>query len=317
VIPAPSMTRIRGGRSKSRAIFFGVKRAVKAYAGIWADVWQGFADGTLRTWRLLPRLLWLLALLAACVFVVVWGIHTERDFTIVGWSVNSAIVAFLMLPTALCELSARRRLDMMTPFAKVSAGTLLLRKPSWPKQDEIPTYPGVTYGWRAWKLVYDQNGWFRLSSLFVPTAWPHRERLEAFCQASGAETDHSAPARECDCGVWATRTDAVIRCLFDSFLLERGELIVYGKVALWGRVLEYERGFRAQYAYPSELYAPRVALLEGGRMVFVPSNATEESQRLLEIHGIEGWAVPKLAEAYGVSVKEIPDRRIYEAYEWT
>jgi hypothetical protein len=29
---------------------------------------------------------------------------------------------------------------------------------------------------------------------------------------------------------------------------------VYGKVALWGRIIEHERGYRAQYAYPLELW---------------------------------------------------------------
>ena len=34
-----------------------------------------------------------------------------------------------------------------------------------------------------------------------------------------------------------------------------GKVLVIGQVNLWGYVIEFERGWRAQFAYPSQLYA--------------------------------------------------------------
>ena len=33
-------------------------------------------------------------------------------------------------------------------------------------------------------------------------------------------------------------------------------MVAYGKVALWGRVIEHEHGYRAQYAYPQSIVVP-------------------------------------------------------------
>jgi len=37
-------------------------------------------------------------------------------------------------------------------------------------------------------------------------------------------------------------------------LLEDDDLYCWGRVALWGRVIECENGCRAQYGYPQELF---------------------------------------------------------------
>lgn len=52
---------------------------------------------------------------------------------------------------------------------------------------------------------------------------------------------HDAPDPGCSCGIYAAET---------ADQLPGGQ--VYGKVKLWGSVIPGERGYRAQYAYPSE-----------------------------------------------------------------
>lgn len=93
--------------------------------------------------------------------------------------------------------------------------------------------------------------------------------MEAFCKADSMslrlyeQPAHQAPARDCRCGIWGLKSEW-------DFLHQTGTTRavvghVSGKVALWGRVLEYALGYRAQYAYPYELYAyhndPRLPLL--------------------------------------------------------
>lgn len=57
---------------------------------------------------------------------------------------------------------------------------------------------------------------------------------------------HEAPDASCTCGFWAVRDEA-------SLGKTRG---AYGRVAMWGRVVEYAHGWRAQYAKPIELWLP-------------------------------------------------------------
>jgi hypothetical protein len=56
---------------------------------------------------------------------------------------------------------------------------------------------------------------------------------------------HEAPQYDCQCGFYATKEPDEQWATYS---------VVYGKVALWGRVIEHERGYRAQYAYPLELW---------------------------------------------------------------
>lgn len=56
---------------------------------------------------------------------------------------------------------------------------------------------------------------------------------------------HTPPGEDCTCGIYAAA---------DLALCPPAE--IYGKVKLWGKVIPGEHGWRAQYAYPSVLYAP-------------------------------------------------------------
>jgi hypothetical protein len=68
------------------------------------------------------------------------------------------------------------------------------------------------------------------------------EVAEAACKHARM---HAAPNVDCSCGLHATR---------DVDLLRRTKSpSVLGRVALWGRVVEHQHGFRAQFAYPQRL----------------------------------------------------------------
>ena len=103
-------------------------------------------------------------------------------------------------------------------------------------------------GWRAWKV---HRG--RLYSTVWGNLWPERTRLEARCGLGGRSSPgglrgmHDAPALQCDCGIYAlkTREDA----LYLARQITAPDISAIGRVSLWGRVVETQRGYRAQYGY--------------------------------------------------------------------
>lgn len=58
---------------------------------------------------------------------------------------------------------------------------------------------------------------------------------------------HTAPARDCGCGLHAAKDPRLLPTVRD------GPVSVVGTVGLWGRVIEHEHGYRAALAYPLAL----------------------------------------------------------------
>jgi hypothetical protein len=104
---------------------------------------------------------------------------------------------------------------------------------------DLPLYPEAIVGWRSW---YVTDG--RLSSLTFDHKWPVGKELVARCN----ETKHRPPYQRCGCGVYALKSLEILRR--SSYF--NGEC--FGQVALWGKVIEGEDGYRAEFAYPKALY---------------------------------------------------------------
>lgn len=76
-------------------------------------------------------------------------------------------------------------------------------------------------------------------------SWPNH-RLEAVCLRGFR---HTAPSPSCGCGMWGFRErEQLLRAISPSL----GTWAI-ARVHLWGRIVEQERGLRAQYAYPYEV----------------------------------------------------------------
>ena len=104
-----------------------------------------------------------------------------------------------------------------------------------------------------------------------PVPWQVDDARVAKCFALGG---HEAPHRECNCGFAA------------YYELPREPDVpareaVWGVIAAWGRVIECEHGFRAQFARP-------IALLKRG----YPGDAYERGRRLE--NAAEAYAIPLL-----------------------
>lgn len=108
-------------------------------------------------------------------------------------------------------------------------------------------------GWRVWNLSEGEGGPRLLPAGSGVDSWEPRRAAEARCGASGILTasigKHAAPDIRCRCGVYASRT-------LDAFERPRPAwppAPVIGTVSLWGTVIEHERGWRGQFAYPSRV----------------------------------------------------------------
>ena len=104
--------------------------------------------------------------------------------------------------------------------------------------------------WRIWRLRSDPDrGAVEpvLESCVYGDPWPTREAFAAAC------ADHPGPAPACGCGIYAvtTREAALEWARWAQSALPHP--IVIGRVQLWGRVLPYSAGYRAELAYPYEL----------------------------------------------------------------
>lgn len=132
---------------------------------------------------------------------------------------------------------------------------------NWGLESVIRGEPIVAY--RAWLAEMPT---LLLRSYVVAYVWPRKVRTEAFCKgddtpvwpgenfANVVQPCHHDPAvlpgEYCSCGIYAfkTKQDA------QWWMQERNKRFVYGEVFLWGRVIECDSGYRAQYAYPKSVY---------------------------------------------------------------
>jgi preprotein translocase subunit YajC len=117
---------------------------------------------------------------------------------------------------------------------------------------KIPDYISPVVGYRVWH--WDATG---LKSLNGERWLPGRP-LAAVCRAGAngfisglARVTHypnELPYLKCTCGVYAAKTiEHLHQCGYKKFE-------VHGEVYLWGTVVEHERGWRSQFAYPKTFF---------------------------------------------------------------
>jgi hypothetical protein len=120
-------------------------------------------------------------------------------------------------------------------------------------------------GWRLWHVRLHEGDYRLESFTWHHVSWPAGRRLDASCAVHGDD----APVAGHECGIYAFRTRELAEDLLRRYTGVRqrygpvpeepppprlGRPVALGRVSLWGRVLEREHGFRAQYAYPYDLF---------------------------------------------------------------
>ena len=129
--------------------------------------------------------------------------------------------------------------------------------------DVSDTYILPIVGYRGWLL---REG--KLSSYVVDNFWIPQKANVAQCGGyenvkfwgphkiqSGpqliAHASYAAPLAECGCGLYAFKTLPYLV----EWLEHREPNIVVGEVYLWGKIVDCQYGYRAQYAYPKRFYS--------------------------------------------------------------
>ena len=154
-----------------------------------------------------------------------------------------------------------------------------------------PDYAAPIVGWRGW-FVVEAEGAFRLCSIVHHTLWPPRQELVASCRRSGHRlkpelpAKHTAPEAACRCGIYASESAAVATpFLSGSRTPARQSLgFVLGRVSLWGKVVECQRGWRGERAYPASIYVP--LLSAEGRLLLARSTGAETVALALGSYGV-------------------------------
>jgi hypothetical protein len=108
----------------------------------------------------------------------------------------------------------------------------------------VATLAEPIHAWRTWTLLGSRDG---SRVRLAPIAgggrpWPPRRPAEASCTR---HRSHVRPELDCTCGLHAVESPDELRRTRDPAVL--------GTVALWGRIVEHEHGFRAALAYPQRL----------------------------------------------------------------
>jgi hypothetical protein len=99
------------------------------------------------------------------------------------------------------------------------------------------------FGWRYWQLSPRR---LLRSVTQHEFEWPPGRVLKAVC----VEVGHPAPADRCNCGLYANPD---LEALREHGLCLAPDVIVLGQVALWGKVVDDEPSYRAEFAYPARL----------------------------------------------------------------
>lgn len=122
--------------------------------------------------------------------------------------------------------------------------------------DEFGTEPLL--GYRGWHVVDAGDGsGYALKSLHLSYIWDRQ--VQAICHQQGAmflKGDHHigniSPDPRCSCGIYAQLPEQPLT-EWDS--VKRGKVTASGTIAMWGRIIQCERGYKAQHA---EIQAPLV-----------------------------------------------------------
>ncbi len=127
----------------------------------------------------------------------------------------------------------------------------------------VPDSIDPIIGWRIWTYGELLGSWNKA----VPIC-PGEPQVGC-CYALRA---HEVPDAECTCGIYAVRSLTELqRTVSELVHPYQTESIAFGRVSLWGKVVEHQSGYRAEFSYPKTILA----------------ESTAATERLATLYGIE------------------------------
>jgi hypothetical protein len=123
-----------------------------------------------------------------------------------------------------------------------------------PKKSRTPLV-----GWRMWDILPDSMPRLQSLSNAKGVAWEPMVPQIGTCNSRDPSeiTDHSCPSWEHRCGVHAVKELPQVKKWGAPCVGRTSKYVrIIGEIDLWGRVLEYSEGFRAEWGYPKKMYVP-------------------------------------------------------------
>ena len=154
--------------------------------------------------------------------------------------------------------------NLLARLKSRKSGPSTHRRESYPEAalEGVPDFVQPLIGWRAWKVWAPLPGFDScpvFSSVVLDTPWTPGRRFSAEHSFDLGAKCQGLLNLDCSCGVYAfldpLRAFVYLMKVRDR-LLGMSVEVALGSVSLWGRVVECEMGYKAQYAYPSHIYLP-------------------------------------------------------------
>jgi hypothetical protein len=133
-----------------------------------------------------------------------------------------------------------------------------------------PLVVGPVQAYRRWRVDWHGSEPV-MRSVYFATSWPAQGPLHAICEKKAGPVaawvrrllskpppTHPAPSWTCRCGIYGlTRFEREDHLetpqIYGHGLFGPSIVQVAGSVLLWGRVIQHEQGYRAEYARPLKL----------------------------------------------------------------
>lgn len=135
--------------------------------------------------------------------------------------------------------SARQRSHVCQDFNSLNPNVEYCSSNGMGGREQVPDIIGEIIVWKAWPWDPEQN---LLRSNYGNLRWLPMIPIEAECHS--VNKCPAPPCINCSCGIYAATEQGTAK----------GYGVVLGKVKLWGRFLQGEHGYRAQFAYPAEFH---------------------------------------------------------------
>jgi hypothetical protein len=105
-------------------------------------------------------------------------------------------------------------------------------------------------GWKIWR-VENEDGRVRLRSVLYGSLWAPERAAVADCKKL-RRVRHDAPSPGCECGIHAAKELPE----WSHYLRVGSGERVFGRVLVWGSLVEGKRGWRGAFAYPASIVVP-------------------------------------------------------------
>ena len=163
------------------------------------------------------------------------------------------------------------------PPKKIDQGLILPFDPQkLPDRDFVmPDFMEPRFGWRAWAVDAELPDFGLPPKLFSVSwgyYWAPKKKSAALCnrpypcsetqikedvKGEKFEVKIGVPGESCSCGFYSAKTFEHLQSMgYHQYYPDSGRFTVVGKVYCWGKVIECQTGWRAEYAYPAKLFVP-------------------------------------------------------------